>query len=691
VAQVEGGAKNGQTYTFGSFRLREKDREYVLEESSGGQWANTKLGQTAVNILLQLVQRPQLAMTRNEIQALISSQDSPTVGPNAVDKQIGDIRRKLRDPVESQRYVKTLPRVGYMFVAQVERAEPAARTNGVVDGADHWCVVREWLNAPDRRDEGRLIAEDLSWLLAFVCDGGIREGTRPAGDSFRSEGTNLIFEPSDRGGAETLACDGCVVVVGGGPVRLYGIRDRLVLRSSSKTVIMPFDFTAEDIAVLSAAHKTAVRSSKAEIPDGLKADVVVCGCPGLVAGEHGDVLELRGDDSYPVLERNPDDFLILRRRQEDEPRLVKHLLHVARASLGLLRSGKFKTHPIVEHWLTVASVYHDFGGTLVDTKEKYEREIRRYLEDHSLLKCDLLDSRIVEELVRESPALPSRDHLWRFIEDSTASTVDYLRLRPMPSGNVVRDGDWLGERDAVTVLLASQEVPELFLNLSASLKLASRVEENVQSLRDAYGCLKTAENLVAARWKWKRAKENLLLGERTQLEALAGTCRFTYERLRRAGIDAESFLTAMLTELTDLSEHRSLVGPETVKLGDSAVARVTKDVQEDDCLLVADRLFIYWFLFAQSSPKGELETQSLGYLSAALGPGRLVIGSQEEIVHVLQLVENVQGCAPSLRRSGSERARLKTPIRDWFLENDSEISEVLGAQYQSLAERWREG
>lgn len=80
-----------------------------------------------LRILLLLAQRPGEIVTREEIHAAIWGAETYVDFEHGINTAIRQIRAALRDQAESPRYVRTIPRRGYSFVAQVERiARPEA-------------------------------------------------------------------------------------------------------------------------------------------------------------------------------------------------------------------------------------------------------------------------------------------------------------------------------------------------------------------------------------------------------------------------------------------------------------------------------------------------------------------------------------------------------------------------------------
>src|SRR5574337_144606 len=80
-------------------------------------------------ILTLLVERPGRLVTRDEIQKLLWPNDTVVEFEHGINAAINRLREALNDSAEEPRYVETLPRRGYGFIAPVVGA-----TRGVAEG-----------------------------------------------------------------------------------------------------------------------------------------------------------------------------------------------------------------------------------------------------------------------------------------------------------------------------------------------------------------------------------------------------------------------------------------------------------------------------------------------------------------------------------------------------------------------------
>jgi len=108
-------------------------REFELDAATGElRKAGTlvKLQPQPFRVLLLLVERAGQLVTRDEIQRCLWTDSTFVDFEHGINFSINQIREALEDDAEKPRYVETLPRLGYRFVAQVEEVnEDAAGMN----------------------------------------------------------------------------------------------------------------------------------------------------------------------------------------------------------------------------------------------------------------------------------------------------------------------------------------------------------------------------------------------------------------------------------------------------------------------------------------------------------------------------------------------------------------------------------
>lgn len=108
----------GAYYRFGKFELLPESEE--LRKSG----MVLRMAHQPFRILLMLVSRAGEVVTREEIRDAIWPPGTYVDHGQGINTAIRQIRAALNDTAEAPRYVQTLPRLGYRFVAAVERVVP---------------------------------------------------------------------------------------------------------------------------------------------------------------------------------------------------------------------------------------------------------------------------------------------------------------------------------------------------------------------------------------------------------------------------------------------------------------------------------------------------------------------------------------------------------------------------------------
>jgi DNA-binding winged helix-turn-helix (wHTH) protein len=99
-------------------------------------------------VLLMLVERPGEVVTREEISRGLWPDGTFVDYEHGVNSAVNRVREALGDKANSPRFVETLARKGYRFVAPVERIEePVARVPGVVEEGEGTAERRFWESA----------------------------------------------------------------------------------------------------------------------------------------------------------------------------------------------------------------------------------------------------------------------------------------------------------------------------------------------------------------------------------------------------------------------------------------------------------------------------------------------------------------------------------------------------------------
>ena len=87
---------------------------------------STGLADQSVTILAMLLNRPGELVLREDIRTKLWPNDTVVEFDHSINTAIGRLRQALGDSAEKPRYIETLPRRGYRFLAEVEPSERRA-------------------------------------------------------------------------------------------------------------------------------------------------------------------------------------------------------------------------------------------------------------------------------------------------------------------------------------------------------------------------------------------------------------------------------------------------------------------------------------------------------------------------------------------------------------------------------------
>ncbi len=142
-----------------------------------------KVQQQPMKLLQILLERPGEVVTREELRSRVSTDESFGDFDQAVNIAIGKLRSALGDSAENPRFIETLPKRGYRFIADVSVADTDVRPKKPESAAGDWPGQERKTGssdepqsgglavAPKRRPSPRLIVAFtlvLSLLIIFV-------------------------------------------------------------------------------------------------------------------------------------------------------------------------------------------------------------------------------------------------------------------------------------------------------------------------------------------------------------------------------------------------------------------------------------------------------------------------------------------------------------------------------------------
>ena len=114
------GANSSRRICFGPFEVDRATGELRK------QGRRIKLQEQPFQVLAALLEKPGELVTREELRQRIWSDDTFVDFDHSLNKAINKVREVLGDSAANPRFVETLPRRGYRFIAPVEGGQPVA-------------------------------------------------------------------------------------------------------------------------------------------------------------------------------------------------------------------------------------------------------------------------------------------------------------------------------------------------------------------------------------------------------------------------------------------------------------------------------------------------------------------------------------------------------------------------------------
>ncbi|MGI8408395.1 MAG: winged helix-turn-helix domain-containing protein [Pyrinomonadaceae bacterium] len=148
-----------EIYEFGPYRL--DVGEHIFERTDGSE--NGSLPEKAFQTLVVLIRNKGRLVTKNEL--LDAVWPDAIVEENNLDKSIHAIRNALHDNPTDQKYIETVRKHGYRFVADVKRIESDAKLKEPVTALAEPNIVR---NLPDSARHARLSQSGAHKIISLV-------------------------------------------------------------------------------------------------------------------------------------------------------------------------------------------------------------------------------------------------------------------------------------------------------------------------------------------------------------------------------------------------------------------------------------------------------------------------------------------------------------------------------------------
>ena len=168
---MSGEASTATRYRFGPFELN------TAEESLARNGTRVRVQDLPYRLLVMLLERPGEIVTREEVRQRLWPENTFVEFDNSLGVAIRKVRDALNDDADTPRYVETLPRRGYRFVAPVTvvgseaTAQPAETLTPVT-------VVG--IGNPSKSTFPSSYGSRRSWVIAGVVT-GVAVTAGPAG------------------------------------------------------------------------------------------------------------------------------------------------------------------------------------------------------------------------------------------------------------------------------------------------------------------------------------------------------------------------------------------------------------------------------------------------------------------------------------------------------------------------------
>ncbi len=144
-----------QRYRFGTFEADASTRELRR------QGVRIKLNAQPFQVLIMLLERPGKVLTREQISQELWPEGTFVDSEHGVNSAVNRIREALGDTASNPRFVETLARRGYRFLASVEQISLGSENASRQPPESQSTIARVETAVPTE-----LAAPDISWILA---------------------------------------------------------------------------------------------------------------------------------------------------------------------------------------------------------------------------------------------------------------------------------------------------------------------------------------------------------------------------------------------------------------------------------------------------------------------------------------------------------------------------------------------
>ena len=156
--------RESRAFSFGIFELDAATGE--LRKDGNEQ---PRLRDQALRILLMLLERPRDLVTRDELRERLWSSDTFVDFDHGLNTAINQLRNALGDSAASPRFIQTVPRRGYRFIAPVEiKGVPRANPNELLENVRNQEPSNSSSLLSEARDLPAVSSEIVRALFALI-------------------------------------------------------------------------------------------------------------------------------------------------------------------------------------------------------------------------------------------------------------------------------------------------------------------------------------------------------------------------------------------------------------------------------------------------------------------------------------------------------------------------------------------
>jgi DNA-binding winged helix-turn-helix (wHTH) protein/Tol biopolymer transport system component len=148
------GARSGRSFRFGPFEFR--PNAWELRRSG----ALRRLSPQPARILLILLSNPGEIVTREHLQQAVWGDDVTVDFELGLNRCIRQIRSALMDDPDNPRYIKTIPRIGYVFIALVDNDDQGTLPAEVATVVPETIVIQEFSDKPAVEEPDPTVASE---------------------------------------------------------------------------------------------------------------------------------------------------------------------------------------------------------------------------------------------------------------------------------------------------------------------------------------------------------------------------------------------------------------------------------------------------------------------------------------------------------------------------------------------------